>query len=90
MQQTKSGDTLILSGNIDTSSINVDILRLFLKNLEGVKKIVFQNIGHIDSSVIALFVAGKRLFKDNFPTIENIPPTMTDLLKLYKIDDWIK
>ena len=33
MQQTKSGDTLILSGNIDTSSINVDILDLFLKNV---------------------------------------------------------
>ncbi|MBR6027026.1 MAG: hypothetical protein IK065_05455 [Neisseriaceae bacterium] len=89
MQQTKSGDTLILSGNIDTSAINVDILDLFLKNVTDVKKITFQDTQHIDSSCIALFVAAKRLLKDNFPTIENIPPSMMNLLKLYKIDDWI-
>ncbi|MBR7059709.1 MAG: hypothetical protein IKI22_03800 [Neisseriaceae bacterium] len=89
MQQTKSGDTLILSGNIDTSSINVDVLRLFLNNIDGINKIVFQDVGHVDSSCVAIFVAAKRLLKEKFPTIENIPPTMVDLLKLYNINDWI-
>ena len=86
MQQTKSGNTLILSGNIDNNSVTVDIFREFQKNLQGVEKITFQDISRVDSTVIALIAAAKRNLKTL--KIENIPPQMTDLLKLYHLDDW--
>lgn len=86
MQQTKSGNTLILSGNIDNNSVTVDIFRTFQKNLQGVEKITFQDISRVDSTVIALIAAAKRNLKTL--KIENIPPQMTDLLKLYHLDDW--
>ena len=86
MQQTKSGNTLILSENIDNNSVTVDIFRVFQKNLQGVEKITFQDISRVDSTVIALIAAAKRNLKTL--KIENIPPQMTDLLKLYHLDDW--
>ena len=86
MQQTKSGNTLILSGNIDNNSVTVDIFRTFQKNVQGVEKITFQDISRVDSTVIALIAAAKRNLKTL--KIENIPPQMTDLLKLYHLDDW--
>ena len=86
MQQTKSGNTLILSGNIDNNSVTVDIFRTFQKNLQGVEKITFQDIARVDSTVIALIAAAKRNLKTL--KIENIPSQMTDLLKLYHLDDW--
>ena len=86
MQQTKSGNTLILSGNIDNNSVTVDIFRTFQKNLQGVEKITFQDISRVDSTVIALLAAAKRNLKTL--KIENLPPQMTDLLKLYHLDDW--
>lgn len=91
MQQTKSGSTLILSGNIDNNSITVDTFRTFQENLHGVEKIVFQDVNRVDSTVIALLAATKRSLKDNFPKLENIPQATQDLLNLYKIDinDWI-
>lgn len=86
MQQTKSGNTLILSENIDNNSVTLDIFREFQKNLQGVEKITFQDISRVDSTVIALIAAAKRNLKTL--KIENIPPQMTDLLKLYHLDDW--
>ena len=86
MQQTKSGNTLILSGNIDNNSVTVDIFRTFQKNLQGVEKITFQDIARVDSTVIALIAAAKRNLKTL--KIEDTPPQMTDLLKLYHLDDW--
>ncbi|MBO7555127.1 MAG: hypothetical protein J6T41_04065 [Neisseriaceae bacterium] len=86
MQQTKSGNALILSENIDNNSVTVDIFREFQKNLKGVEKITFQDISRVDSTVIALIAAAKRNLKTL--KIENIPPQMTDLLKLYHLDDW--
>ena len=86
MQQTKSGNTLILSGNIDNNSVTVDIFREFQKNLQGVEKITFQDIARVDSTVIALIAAAKRNLKTL--KVEDTPPQMTDLLKLYHLDDW--
>ncbi|MBQ5429489.1 MAG: hypothetical protein IIU35_03725 [Neisseriaceae bacterium] len=86
MQQAKSGNTLILSENIDNNSVTVDIFREFQKNLKGVEKITFQDISRVDSTVIALIAAAKR--QHSTLKIENIPPQMTDLLKLYHLDDW--
>ena len=86
MQQTKSGNALILSENIDNNSVTVDIFREFQKNLKGMEKITFQDISRVDSTVIALIAAAKRNLKTL--KIENIPPQMTDLLKLYHLDDW--
>ena len=86
MQQTKSGNTLILSGNIDNNSVTVDIFREFQKNLQGVEKITFQDITRVDSTVIALIAAAKRNLKTL--KVEDTPPQMTDLLKLYHLDDW--
>lgn len=86
MQQTKSGNTLILSGNIDNNSVTVDIFRTFQKNLQGVEKITFQDIARVDSTVIALIAAAKRNLKTL--KVEDTPPQMTDLLKLYHLDDW--
>lgn len=86
MQQTKSGNTLILGENIDNNSVTVDIFREFQKNLKGVEKITFQDVSRVDSTVIALIAAAKRNLKTL--KIENIPPQMTDLLKLYHLDDW--
>ena len=86
MQQTKSGNALILSENIDNNSVTVDIFREFQKNLKGVEKITFQDISRVDSTVIALIAAAKRQLSTL--KIENIPPQMTDLLKLYHLDDW--
>ena len=86
MQQTKSGNTLILSGNIDNNSVTVDIFRAFQKNLQGVEKITFQDISRVDSTVIALIAAAKRNLKTL--KVEDTPPQMTDLLKLYHLDDW--
>ena len=86
MQQTKSGNALILSENIDNNSVTVDIFREFQKNLKGMEKITFQDISRVDSTVIALIAAAKRQLSTL--KIENIPPQMTDLLKLYHLDDW--
>ena len=86
MQQEKSGNTLILSGNIDNNAVTVDIFREFENNLKGVEKITFQDISRVDSTVIALIAAAKRQLSTL--KIENIPPQMTDLLKLYHLDDW--
>ncbi|MBO4576440.1 MAG: hypothetical protein J5680_04950 [Neisseriaceae bacterium] len=86
MQQEKSGNTLILSGNIDNNAVTVDIFREFENNLKGVEKIAFRDISRVDSTVIALIAAAKRRLATL--KIEDIPPQMTDLLKLYHLDDW--
>ncbi|MBR7002468.1 MAG: STAS domain-containing protein [Neisseriaceae bacterium] len=88
MQQKKSGQTLILSGNIDNFAVNVDIFRDFVANLAGVQIISFQNIERVDSTAIALIAAAKRRLKQSLK-LENIPPQMADLLKLYHLDDWV-
>ena len=77
---------MILSGNIDNNSVTVDIFRTFQKNLQGVEKITFQDIARVDSTVIALIAAAKRNLKTL--KVEDTPPQMTDLLKLYHLDDW--
>ncbi|MDO5687092.1 MAG: STAS domain-containing protein [Neisseria sp.] len=90
MRQERTGDTLTVSGDINNRTVTRDTYRTFTQHVaDGVRHVTFSGAAQVDSACVALLIAAKRTLRDADLTISDAPPALVDLLKLYRLNEWI-